>query len=134
MLKHQQTYEIMRPETVGATHARIVLGKHSGRHAFAVRLAELGYSLEARELDEAFSRFKALGDKKRSISDADLESLMASELTTGGAFQLEGLQVSCGTAALPTATVKLRGADGEIACAGLGRHRSRSTPASRRSG
>jgi 2-isopropylmalate synthase len=114
VLKHEQTYEIMRPETVGATNARIVLGKHSGRHAFAVRLRELGYELEGRDLDDAFARFKELGDKKRVISDADLESLVASELSEAGAFQLDGLQVGCGTAALPTATVKLRGADGTV--------------------
>jgi 2-isopropylmalate synthase len=114
VLKHEQTYEIMRPQTVGATAARIVLGKHSGRHAFAVRLGELGYQLERRDLDEAFARFKALGDKKRVISDADLESLVASELASDGAFQLDGLQVGCGTAALPTATVKLRASDGQV--------------------
>jgi 2-isopropylmalate synthase len=114
VLKHQQTYEIMRPETVGATTARIVLGKHSGRHAFAVRLRELGYLLEGKELDDAFARFKELGDKKRTISDADLESLVASELSPTGAYQLDGLQVGCGTAALPTATVKLRGPDGQV--------------------
>src|SRR6185436_15526913 len=107
VLKHALTYEIMRPETVGATNARIVLGKHSGRHAFAVRLRELGYSLDGKDLDDAFQRFKELGDKKRVISDADLESLVASELSEEGAFQLDGLQVGCGTAALPTATVKL---------------------------
>jgi 2-isopropylmalate synthase len=114
VLKHQQTYEIMRPETVGATQARIVLGKHSGRHAFGARLKELGHPLTGAALDEAFARFKALADKKRSISDADLESLVQSELEPAGAFVLDGLQVGCGTAALPTATVKLRAADGQV--------------------
>src|SRR4029077_3539265 len=60
MLKHEETYEIMRPETVGATQTRLVLGKHSGRHAFAARLKELGYVFEKTALDRAFARFKTL--------------------------------------------------------------------------
>jgi 2-isopropylmalate synthase len=113
MLKHQETYEIMRPETVGARASRLVLGKHSGRHAFAARLGELGIPLEGEALDRAFSRFKAVADRKKSVHDADLLALASSERAQPRAFfELEGLQVGCGTVGLATATVKLRGPDG----------------------
>lgn len=113
MLKHRDTYEIMRPETVGASHSRLVLGKHSGRAAVKARLRELGYELGEAELDKAFERFKALADKKKAIADADLEALLADELShPQELYRLEGLQVACGTMGLPTATVRLRGPDG----------------------
>jgi 2-isopropylmalate synthase len=76
MLKHQNTYEIMLPETVGVSRSRLVLGKHSGRHALKVRLEELGYDLPPEELDRAFERYKQLADKKKTITDADLEALV----------------------------------------------------------
>jgi 2-isopropylmalate synthase len=113
MLKHQQTYEIMRPETVGVSQTRLVLGKHSGRHAFKVRLSELGYALSEADLDKAFERFKLLADKKKTVSDADLEALVADEFyQPSEVFTLDGLQVACGTMGMPTATVRLRGPDG----------------------
>ena len=77
MLKNELTYEIMRPETVGLSQSLLVLGKHSGRHAFKVRLSELGYELDDEELARAFRRFKALADKKKVITDADLQALVA---------------------------------------------------------
>src|SRR5579859_2725705 len=114
MLKHQQTYEIMRPETVGVTHSSLVLGKHSGRHAFKSRLTEMGFALSEPELDKAFTRFKDLADKKKVITDADLEALVADEFyQPREVFVLDGLQVACGTLGLPTATVRLRGPDGQ---------------------
>src|SRR5262249_7251556 len=76
MLKHEETYEIMRPETVGVTQTRLVLGKHSGRTALAARLAELGYSLEREELDRVFVRFKAVAERRKHVADADLEILI----------------------------------------------------------
>ena len=110
MLKNEQTYEIMRPETVGLAQSTLVLGKHSGRHAFKVRLGELGYELEDDDLARAFRRFKALADKKKVITDADLQALLADELyQPPEVFALNGLQVSCGTMGLPTATVRLSG-------------------------
>ena len=113
MLKHNQTYEIMRPETVGVTHSRLVLGKHSGRHAFKTRLQELGYALSEAELDKAFARFKDLADKKKVITDADLEAIVTDEFyQPRGVFTLDGMQVACGTMGMPTATVRLRGPDG----------------------
>jgi len=114
MLKHQQTYEIMRPETVGVTQTRLVMGKHSGRHALKKRLAELGYGLNEAELDKAFARFKDLADKKKTITDADLEALVADELyQPTEVYTLDGLQVACGTMGMPTATVRLKGPDGQ---------------------
>ncbi|HZY42117.1 MAG TPA: 2-isopropylmalate synthase [Anaerolineae bacterium] len=124
MLKHQQTYEIMRPETVGVTQTRLVLGKHSGRHALKKRLAELGYGLNDAELDKAFARFKDLADKKKTITDADLEALVADELyQPTEVYSLDGLQVACGTMGMPTATIRLKGPDGQthiVAAIGTG--------------
>jgi len=115
MLKHQSTYEIMRPETVGAVETRLVMGKHSGRAGLAARLAELGYRLADADLDGVFARFKMLADRKKQILDADLEALVAEGLEDAGAtVALDGLQVSCGTTGMPTATVRLRRGDGKV--------------------
>ncbi|MBI3362256.1 MAG: 2-isopropylmalate synthase [Chloroflexi bacterium] len=113
MLKHHLTYEIMRPETVGLSQSRLVMGKHSGRHALKVRLAELGYTLNDAELDQAFRRFKELADKKKVVADADLEAIVSDEIyQPREVFALEDMQVVCGTLGMPTATVRLRGPDG----------------------
>jgi len=115
MLKNQQTYEIMRPEDVGVIQSKLVLGKHSGRHALRVRLNELGYELDDEDLNKAFNRFKDLADKKKTITDADLEALVADEVyQPKEIYALEGLQVACGTMGLPTATVRLRGPRGNL--------------------
>jgi 2-isopropylmalate synthase len=115
MLKHEATYEIMRPETVGLQQSALVLGKHSGRHALKVRLSELGFEIEDREeLNRVFARFKEVADKKKTISDADLEALMADErYQPREVFRLAGLQVACGTMGMATATVRLVGPDGQ---------------------
>lgn len=115
MLKHSLTYEIMRPETVGATQSKLVLGKHSGRHALRTRLSSLGYALDEAEMDQVFERFKHLADRKKTITDADLEALVSDELyQPRELFALDGLQVACGTMGMPTATVRLRGPDGQL--------------------
>jgi len=115
MLKHQTTYEIMRPEDVGVNQSKLVLGKHSGRHALRARLAEMGHSLDDAELDKAFERFKELADRKKTVTDADLEALIADEFyQPRDVYVLNGLQVSCGTMGMPTASVRLRGPDGKI--------------------
>ena len=115
MLKHNQTYEIMRPEDVGVNQSRLVLGKHSGRHALRARLAEMGHMLDESELDKAFARFKELADRKKVITDLDLEAIIADEFyRPRDIFALDGLQVACGTMGLPTATIRLRGPDGKI--------------------
>ncbi len=114
MLKNNETYEIMRPETVGLSHSSLVLGKHSGRHAFKVRLAELGYDLTGEDLNSAFRRFKELADKKKQITDADLIALVTDQLYQDQEiYVLDGLQVACGTMGLPTATVRLTGPNGQ---------------------
>ncbi len=113
MLKNNMTYEIMRPETVGLNRSRLVLGKHSGRHALKAHLTEMGYELSQDELDRAFERYKELADKKKTITDADLEALVEEQAyQTSEVYSLEGLQVACGTMGMPTATVRLRGPDG----------------------
>ena len=115
MLKHHQTYEIMRPESVGATFTRLVLGKHSGRHALKSRLASLGYALTDQEMSQVFERFKLLADRKKVITDPDLEALVSDELyQPRELYVLDGLQVACGTMGMPTATVRLRAPDGQL--------------------
>ena len=115
MLKHQSTYEIMTPESVGAMQTRLVLGKHSGRAALASRLTELGYSFDDEALDRVFARFKALADRRKSVADADLEALVSDDAKPQNEiFSLEGLLVGCGTQGMPTATVRLRGPDGRV--------------------
>jgi 2-isopropylmalate synthase len=115
MLKNNQTYEIMRPEDVGVSQTNLVLGKHSGRHALRSRLAQMGHALDDPELDQAFTRFKALADRKKVITDADLEALIADEFYQPlSVYTLEGLQVTCGTMGMPTATVRLKGPDGKV--------------------
>jgi len=115
MLKNNQTYEIMRPEDVGVSQTNLVLGKHSGRHALLNRLAEMGHALDEAELDQAFTRFKELADRKKVITDADLEALIADEFYQPlSVYTLDGLQVTCGTMGMPTATVRLKGPDGKI--------------------
>ncbi len=115
MLKNEETYEIMRPETVGLAQSSLVLGKHSGRHALKVRLAELGYDLDKDAVQEVFVRFKELADKKKKITDADLIALMADELYQPvEIYSLVDMQVACGTMGLPTATVRLKGPRGNV--------------------
>jgi 2-isopropylmalate synthase len=113
MLKNPLTYEIMQPETVGLTESKLVLGKHSGRHAFQSKVAGLGYDLSAEELNRVFDRFKELCDKKKVVADADIEAIVNDEIYQPmELWRLEHIQVSCGTGLRPTATVRLRGPDG----------------------
>src|SRR5262249_31291778 len=103
VLKHNLTYENMRPGTVGVYHNSLVLGKHSGRHALKSRLQELGYGLNDAELDKAFERFKALADKKKTIADADLEAIVTDQIyQPREVYVLDGMQVTCGTMGMPT--------------------------------
>ncbi|MCF6277276.1 MAG: 2-isopropylmalate synthase [Anaerolineales bacterium] len=115
MLKNQMTYEIMRPQDVGLSKTNLVMGKHSGRHALRIRLAEMGHALDEVELEQAFIRFKELADRKKTITDLDLEALIADEFYQPlSVYSLDGLQVACGTMGLPTATVRIKGPDGKI--------------------
>lgn len=110
MLKHAETYEIMEPETVGLSRSKLVLGKHSGRHALKVHLQELGYELSPEHLQKAFDRFKDIADKKKTVTNADLEALVEDQiLQNDELYRLDALQVSCGTTGLPTASVRIIG-------------------------
>jgi 2-isopropylmalate synthase len=113
MLKHEGTYEIMRPETVGLSQSTLVLGKHSGRHALRVRLQELGFDLNDDELKDVFARFKRVAEKKKVVADADLVALISDEIyQPTEVFRLKDAQVVCGTLGMPTATVRILGPDG----------------------
>jgi len=122
IIKKAITYEIMDPRSVGIPSSSLVLGKLSGRHAFKERLAELGYILDEESLKHAFQAFKELADKKREITDRDIESVIAEELRTASeVYHLDYVEVSCGNNNIPTATVRLIGPDGRaVADADLG--------------
>jgi 2-isopropylmalate synthase len=121
ILKDQRTYEIMLPETVGLSRSRLVLGKHSGRHAFRVRMEELGFVMDDAEVKDAFARFKELADLKKTVTDADLAVIARRQFTDPEAiFGLKDLQVACGQPGLSTATVRLEGPEGPRAAAAIG--------------
>ena len=114
VLKDAGNFEIMTPESVGLHQSKLVLGKHSGRHALKVRLEELGYKVEGDALMQIFTRFKALADAKKNVTDADLEALMADEFHKPQEFfKLGDFQVTCGTMGMPTATVRLFNSEGK---------------------
>ncbi|MDY7008095.1 MAG: 2-isopropylmalate synthase [Cyanobacteriota bacterium] len=114
VLKNKLTYEIMDAESIGLTDNQIVLGKLSGRHAFQTRLKELGFDISDEEVNKAFLRFKDLADKKKEITDWDLESIVNSEIQQPPElFRIELVQVSCGDRSRPTATVSIRTPNGE---------------------
>ena len=97
LLKEKTTYEIMRPESIGLQSTKLVLGKHSGRHAFKARLKELGYDLTPEEIESAFVKLKHLADQKKHIFDEDIEALVSEEVSkTPEIYQLAGLSVSSG--------------------------------------
>jgi 2-isopropylmalate synthase len=113
VLKNRLTYEIVDARTVGLTDNRISLGKLSGRSAVRARLEELGYDLSREDLDDAFARFKDLADRKREITDRDLESIVSVQVQQPDAcYQLKLVQVSCGSSLRPTATVTLADENG----------------------
>jgi 2-isopropylmalate synthase len=113
MMMDKSTYEIMTPESVGLKASALVLGKHSGRHAFKKRIEELGFDLDDENLNKAFTRFKALADLKKEVYDEDLEALVADEvLRTKEKYKLSHITVTCGSFAVATATVQME-IDGE---------------------
>ncbi len=122
VIKRAITYEIMDPRDVGVPASSLVLGKLSGRHAFKERLAELGYTLSDEDLSRAFMAFKELADKKKEVTDRDIESLVAQEMrTVSEVYHLDHVGVSCGDHSMPTATVRLIGPAGQaFADASLG--------------
>ena len=116
VLTERTTYEIMDPQAVGQGDSQIVLGKHSGRHAFADTLKKLGYDLHGDALNQAFSRFKELADRKVQLTEADLEALVAEEVgdTVRYAFQLVSVDCHGGSNSTPTATVVLEHGDEKL--------------------
>jgi 2-isopropylmalate synthase len=109
LLKEKLTYEIIKPESIGLHAAKLVLGKHSGRHAFKTRLKELGYVLTDEELNNAFERFKKLADQKKNIFDEDIEALISEEVIKAPEFySLVDLYIVSGINQKPMATVKLK--------------------------
>src|SRR6266511_2183299 len=108
MLAERTTYEVMDPVELGYDGSRLVLGKHSGRHAVADALAKLGFKPTGEELDQAFVRFKQLADRKARITDTDLEAIVADEVRAERqSYRFVGLQVAGGTVLTPTATVRI---------------------------
>jgi len=109
LLKEKMTYEIIKPEDIGLKQTELVLGKHSGRHAFKVRLQELGYDLSPDEIESAFVKFKHLADQKKQIFDEDLETLVTEEVSkVPEAFKLTDLKVQSGMGVIPKSTVKMK--------------------------
>jgi len=108
VIKERTTYEIMNPQMLGIVQSNLVFGKHSGRHGFKQRLKELGYELSDNEIDQAFARFKDLADKKKQITDADLEALVENQIRSiPEKWHLEYLHICSGTGVTPTATVRV---------------------------
>jgi 2-isopropylmalate synthase len=108
VLSARETYEIMRPEDIGVPASKLVMGKHSGRHAFKQRTEALGYKLTDEQIDQAFAKFKDLADKKKEVFDADIEALIGEQIEqVPEVWTLAGVQTTAGSKAVPTATVTL---------------------------
>ena len=115
VMKKADTYEIMDPRDVGIPASSLVLGKLSGRHAFKERVAELGYALSDSDLGRAFNAFKELADKKKEVTDRDVETIVAQEMrTVSEVYHLDHVEVSCGDHSIPTATVRLVSPGGQL--------------------
>jgi 2-isopropylmalate synthase len=109
VLKNAQTYEIMTPESVGLTRSNLVMGKHSGRHAFKAKLTELGFELGDNEFQDAFERFKELADHKKDVYDEDIIALVDDAVVRhNDAVQFVSLQVVCGSKGPQTAELVLK--------------------------
>jgi 2-isopropylmalate synthase len=123
VLRARETYEIMKPEDIGLTANRLVLGKHSGRHAFADKLKDMGYALNEENLEKAFNKFKELADKKKEIGDRDLETIVSDEVyVVPETYTIESVEIASGTHTKPTAKVKLlyQGKLKEVTVEGVG--------------
>jgi 2-isopropylmalate synthase len=118
MLQHSSTYEIMRPEDVGLSSSSLVLGKHSGRHAFRDRVKELGFELDDFETNRAFREFKKLADKKKDIYDGDIEAIIMNvDNASTGPWILQSLEVQTSTDQPANATVALIDENAEVVSA-----------------
>ncbi len=113
MLKHSETYEIMRPEDVGLGKSNLVLGKHSGRHAFRERVGQLGFQLDDVELNRCFEEFKALADRKKDMFDADIEAIILNlDVGKAGPWSIDELHITAGTGSIAAAAIKMSHTDG----------------------
>jgi len=109
ILKKRETYEIMTPQMIGLESSRVVLGRHSGRHAFLDRCKQLGYDLAENEIENAYQKFLELADRKKEIFDEDIAAIINNEVrSVEKMFDLNYLLVACGTGTLPTASVRVR--------------------------
>jgi 2-isopropylmalate synthase len=114
MLKEKTTYEIISPDTIGLRDSKLVLGKHSGRAAFREKLIDLGYELDEEAVNAAFAKFKDLADRKKHVTDEDIRAFLEEKLIdTPEVFTLEAIQVSYGNQSTPSASVRIRVAEGE---------------------
>lgn len=118
VLKERTTYEIINPRDVGVPDSEIVLSARSGRHGLRHRLEELGYTLDKEQFERAYQRFLEVADKKKTVDTRDLEAIVADEVQMffEETYHLEHVQVSCGDHSIPTATVSIRGPDGQVFC------------------
>ena len=113
MLRHHTTYEIMRPEDVGFARSNLVLGKHSGRHAFRQRVEQLGFHLDDVELNRCFEEFKQLADRKKDMYDQDIEAIIVNvDVGTAGPWIIQDLHITAGTGSVAAAALKLIHTDG----------------------
>jgi 2-isopropylmalate synthase len=108
MLKNAETYEIMTPDSVGLNKSSMVLGKHSGKHAFKTKIVELGYNISEAEMEIAFIKFKAVADKKKTMFDKDIEAILDKEsVQVPKAYTTERFVITCGNTITSTATIML---------------------------
>jgi 2-isopropylmalate synthase len=115
VLKKRETYEIMRPEDVGAQKTKVVLTARTGRHVLRHRLEEMGYSLSKDEIDHLYERFLVIADKKKEVFDEDIAALIGDEVRmVDQVYHLEYLNVTSGTGTVPTGTVKIVTKDGQV--------------------
>jgi 2-isopropylmalate synthase len=121
LLSARETYEIMRPEDIGIPSSRLVLGKHSGRHALRQRIEALGHSLTDSQIDAAFEKFKVLADKKKEVFDEDIEALIGEQIEQAAkVWKLAGVQTTAGSSTVPTATVTLSKDGANVTDAAIG--------------
>ena len=121
ILAERTTYEIMTPESIGLSKNKLVLGKHSGRHAFTDRLKSLGYTLSDAELNKYFEEFKKLADKKKNVSDDDIEALITSELSANSSYyRLHRFDVFTSNASRGTCVMSLEAGDAVLEDVALG--------------
>lgn len=118
VLKERATYEIINPQDVGAPESVIMLSARSGRHGLRHRLQELGHTLDDEQFEKVYQRFLRVADKKKAVDTRDLEAIVADEVQVyfDETFQLDHIQVSCGNHSIPTATVRIRGPNGQVLC------------------